>query len=604
MARTSKAVQEINGILKPDEMAAWVSDKFVKWRGGQMEWMDQTKELRDYIFQTSTRDTTNKQLPWKNSTSVPKITQLRDNLHANYHAALFPHDNWFKWEAATKDSQSRTNAKLIEAYMRQKIRESGFKQAVSKAIYDYIDYGNAFGEVAYQADIHQTEDGLSIPVYVGPKLFRISPYDIYFDLTAENFSDAGKVTRRVVSMGSLQRAMIENPDEFGWVAEALSDTMERRNWLKAYGDGDIDKSQGHQIDGFANRSEYYSSDMVELLEYEGDVYDAGAGELMTGRRIIVIDRRKVVYNEPFKSWLGKSNKEHVAWRDRPDSLYGMGPLDNLVGMQYRLDHLENLKADVFDQIAHPVVYQKGYVEEWDWGPGERIFGDVDSDVRVLSPDSTALNAEFQIDKLMRNMEVLCGAPSEAMGIRTPGEKTAFEVQELQNAAGRIFQQKVQKFEEQFLEPLLNQMLECARRNMNAVEIVKVLDDDFAVAQFEKITPEVLKQRGKLYPMGARHFAKQAQTVQNLFGFLNSAAYNDPAVNSHISGQKIAELLQEHLGLEQYELVQPNIRIAEQMQTQSIALQAQQQNAGEVANEAFPTGGLEAEIEEEEELPVA
>lgn len=599
MARTSKAVQEIRGVLKPDDLAGWVSDKFVQWRGDQMKWLDQSKELRNYIFQTSTQNTSNSSLPWKNSTSVPKLTQLRDNLHANYYAALFPHDNWFKWEGDTKDAEARSNARLIEAYMRQKIRESDFKKVVSKAIYDYIDYGNAFGEVEYQADIHQTEDGPSIPVYVGPRVFRISPYDIYFDITASNFKDAGKVTRRIVSLGSLKRAAVENPMQFGWVEEAINDTMERRNFLKAYGDSDIDKSEGFQIDGFGSLSEYYSSDMVEILEYEGDTYDIDSNELKTGRRVIVIDRRRVVYDEPIQSWLGQSNKEHVAWRDRPDSLYGMGPLDNLVGMQYRLDHLENLKADVFDQIAHPVVYQKGYVEDWDWGPGARIFGDVDSDVRVLSPDGTALNAEFQIDTLMRNMEVLAGAPSEAMGIRTPGEKTAFEVAELQNAAGRIFQQKIQKFEEQFLEPLLNQMLASARRNMNGVEVVKIINDDLAVAQFERITPEVLNQKGKLYPIGARHFAKQAQTVQNLFGFLNSAAYADPAVNAHISGKKIAELLQEHLGLEQYELVQENIRIAEQSQTQNLALTAQQASAEEVASSAFPVD----EIPDEEEVVV-
>jgi hypothetical protein len=41
----------------------------------------------------------------------------------------------------------------------------------------------------------------------------------------------------------------------------------------------------------------------------------------------------------------------------------MGPLDNLVGMQYRIDHLENLKADVFDLIAFPPLKIKGYVED-------------------------------------------------------------------------------------------------------------------------------------------------------------------------------------------------------------------------------------------------
>lgn len=583
MARTSKSVQEVNGILKPDDLASFVSMKYTAWRGDCQKWLDQSKELRNYLFQTSTEDTTNKQLPWKNNTSVPKLSQLRDNLHANYYAALFPHDDWFRWEAADKNSADRETARLIESYMRQKIRESGFKQAVSRALYDYIDYGNSFAEVTYEQELHTDGEGKSTLVYSGPRLQRISPYDIYFDLTADDFKNAGKVTRRVVSMGSLQSAYAQSPEAFPWVPSALAECKQTRKTLNAYGESDIDKSEGFQIDGFGALSSYYSGDMIELLEYEGDLYDAEKDEILSGYRIIVMDRRKVVLKEPYDSWLGRSNKEHVSWRPRPDNLMGMGPLDNLVGMQYRLDHLENLKADVFDQIAHPITVVYGMVEDFEWGPGERIYADVDARVDILRPDATALNAEFQMDKLMMNMEELAGAPRQAMGIRTPGEKTAFEVQALENAAGRIFQQKIQKFEEEFVEPLLNQMLEVARRNIGPAETVKVFNDDYAIQEFLRITPEVLNQRGKLYPVGARHFAQRAQTVQNLLGFINSAAYQDPSVNSHISGKRIAAIMEELLGLDKYELVQDNIRIAEARESQAMQAQAQEEVAGEIAD---------------------
>ena len=596
MARTSKAVQEVSGILRPDDMASFVVNRYVTWRGDCSKWLDQSKELRNYLFQTSTEDTTNAKLPWKNSTSVPKLAQLRDNLHANYYSALFPNDNWFKWEAASTEAADRETARLIESYMAQKIRESDFKQAVSRALYDYIDYGNAFGEVSHQTSVHTNESGENTLVYSGPKLHRISPYDIYFDVTASTFTDSGKITRRISSLGSLQAAFEEDPTGFSWVPSAIEDAIATRKTLNSYGDSDIDKSEGFQIDGFGNLSSYYSSDMVELLEYEGDTFDMETGELQTGRRVIVMERRKVVYDEPFESWLGKSNKEHVNWRPRPDNLMGMGPLDNLVGMQYRLDHLENLKADVFDQIAHPMIVVKGMVEDFEWEPGGRIYSDLDSDVQVLRPDATALNAEFQMDKLMVNMEEMAGAPRQAMGIRTPGEKTAFEVQSLENAAGRIFQQKIQKFEEEFVEPLLNQMLEVARRNIGATEVVKVLNDDFAVQEFLKITPDTLNQRGKIYPIGARHFAQQAQIVQNLLGFINSAAYQDPAVSTHISGKKVAEIMEEHLGLGKFELVQDNIRIAEGQESQALAAQTQENVVGQIADrQAIDDQAEEAEV---------
>lgn len=597
MARTSKKVQEINGILIPEDTATFVVNKYVSWRNLRVDWNDQMVELRNYLFQTDTTQTQNRTLGWKNSTSIPKLTQIRDNLHANYISALFPTDDWFKWEPATQDAATKQTATLIEAYMKQKIRESEFKTVISEALYDYIDYGNAFGEVTYENDTHTTPSGTTVAVYSGPKAHRISPLDIYFDQTASSFKDAAKTTRTLVSMGSLLVAS-ENDPAFEWVKDALANTKRVRMALNMYGDSDIDKSRGFELDGFGSLSTYYSSDMVELIEYEGDTFNVKTGEIQTNRRIIVMDRREVVFDEPMDSWLGRSNKEHVGWRLRPDNLMAMGPLDNLVGMQYRLDHLENLKADVFDQIAHPVVYQKGMVEDWDWGPGARIFGDVDSDVQVLAPDAIALNAEFQQEKLMQNMEQLVGAPREAMGIRTPGEKTAFEVAELQNAAGRLFQQKITWFEEHFVEPLLNQMLESARRNINALEVIRVLDDDFAVQQFLQVTPEIIGSKGKLYPIGARNFAKEAQVTQNLLGMLQSPAYTDPAVVTHISGFKIAELMQQSLGLKKFDLVENNIRITEQQQTQQLASQAQEENVGDIFDRG-ETQDQAASLEEEE-----
>jgi len=49
----------------------------------------------------------------------------------------------------------------------------------------------------------------------------------------------------------------------------------------------------------------------------------------------------------------------------------MGPLDNLVGMQYRLDHLENMGADIWDFSGYPVQKIKGFVEDYVWQPGKR-----------------------------------------------------------------------------------------------------------------------------------------------------------------------------------------------------------------------------------------
>ncbi len=574
-----KRVLDFTNIASEDSLACGIALIYQKWRSARNVWETEKLELRNYLFATDTTQTTNATLPWKNSTTIPKLCQIRDNLHANYMSALFPNDRWFKWEAATKESADKVKARVIEAYMRNKLEQADFRNTVSQWVLDYIDFGNCIADVSFEEEYHETKDGLFLPTYIGPKAHRISPFDIVFDITARTFEDSPKITRTLVSLGDLRKLQrVSSDDE--WIQQAFQKAFDVRSAINHSGYDDVKKSSGLSVDGFGSWLEYYNSGSVEILEFEGDFYDQNADVLLENYRITIIDRDTIVRKEPMPSWFGRSNKRHAGWRQRPDNLLAMGPLDNLVGMQYRVDHLENLRADVFDQIALPPVYQKGFIEDWEWGPGERIYGDVESDIKILAPDTTALNADFQINQLMNTMELMAGAPREAMGIRTPGEKTAFEVQQLQNAASRVFQNKIQHFEHTFLEPVLNVMIEEARRNLREPDVIRTLDPDFGAAEFITITPDDLKAKGKLIPIGARHFAQQAQIVQNLENLGSSALYADPSVNVHISGKRIAKLLEEQLNLDEFELVRADVRVAEAADTQRATQTAQDQVAQE------------------------
>ena len=279
-------------------------------------------------------------------------------------------------------------------------------------------------------------------------------------------------------------------------------------------------------DGFGDYYEYLTGDTVELLDFYGNLYDSKTGKLEKNVIVTVVDRCKIVRNEPNPSWLGTVPIRHCPWRVRQDNLYGMSPLANLVGLQYRIDHLENLKADVFDLVAFPLLKIKGNVEEFQYKPGATIFCGDEGDVAFLSPDAQALNADMQINLLEARMEELAGAPKEAMGIRTPGEKTAFEVQKLDNAASRIFQNKITYFERNLLEPVLNDMLEVAKRNLDTYDIVRTVEPETNVVLFEEINKELLSGQGKMVAQGARHFAEKNNLLQNLVQASNTALMQD------------------------------------------------------------------------------
>ena len=579
---------DLDGIIDPHALAVDIASRWSTWNNARSGKVEEWKELRNYLYATDTRTTSNNKLPWSNSTTTPKLTQISDNLHANYFAALFPQKRWMKFEAEDAASDVKIKRDIIQSYMENKLRQSDFINTTSKLINDYIQYGNCFATVDYQRKITEYEDGDRVVNYVGPKLVRISPYDICFNPVAAEFADTPKIIRSVLTLGEVQR-MAESGVNKEYMSEIFNKMLVNRSSAQG-ADVDSTKSQAFVADGFSNISEYYESNYVEMLTFYGDIYDTETGKFLNNRIITVVDRSYVINNEENPSWLGRDPIFHVGWRDRPDNIYSMGPLDNLVGMQYRIDHLENLKADVFDQIAYPVLKIRGDVEDFDFEPNARIYLGDEGDVGYLVPDSTALNADFQIREIEAKMEMMAGAPREAMGIRSAGEKTAFEVSQLMTAAGRIFQHKTAHFERVFLEPILNAMLEVSRRNMDYEDVAKVLNEDTGLYFFTEITREDLKANGKIVPMGARHFAERAQRVQNLTQ-MYQLKLSDPTVAAHLSGKEFARLMADELG--EPALFSENISVTEQMETQKVALdaqvefEAQQEEASEQGMEELP-----------------
>jgi hypothetical protein len=567
---------DIEQIIDPDNLAVEIANKWNTWNKLRQDWIEQSKELRNYVYATDTTTTANAILPWSNTTTTPKITQIADNLHANYFATLFPQQKWMKWEADSRDAAVKAKRDIIQSYMENKVRQSDLLNTVSDLIQDWILYGNCFAMVEWEDGFVTKEDGEYIPKYTGPKVVRISPYDICFNPTASSFEDSPKIIKSIKSLGEIKR-MIDADPKNKYLSKVFDKMLGARQTISS-SEGHIDKGEGFVADGFSNIQQYYESDYVEILTFYGDVYDQESGEFMSDRVITIVDRAYVLDNQENPSWLGKSPIFHSGWRNRPDNLYSMGPLDNLVGMQYRIDHLENLKADVFDQIAYPILKVKGDVEDFDFEPGARIYMGEEGDVGYMAPDATALNADMQIQILEAKMEEMAGAPKQAMGIRTPGEKTAFEVQTLQNSASRIFEHKAAHFERTFLEPMLNTMLETARRYMNRADVVRVSDEDIGVLKFLEITREDITATGKIVPIGARHFAERARRIQNLIQ-LSAVKAQDPTVAPHLSGKELARIIAYELG--EPTLYGENITISEQLETQKMAQEAEMLNEEEL-----------------------
>jgi len=568
-------VLELENILSPDLLATRLTERYIAWDTLRNAWKVDKEEIRRYIYATDTSTTSNANNPWKNRTTIPKLCQIRDNLYSNYTATLFPKRKWLVWEANERDSNDVSKRDSIVNYMSWAIEQPTFKHEIDKIILDYIDFGNCFATVEW-TDHRVQQDSMTQAGYVGPSIRRISPLDMVMNPIAEDFQSSPKFVRSIVSMGELRNLLERmSTDENRAEYQELYDYLKNVRYHARTFEGDwAQRDRLYAVDGFTSFRAYLLSDYCEVLTYYGDWYDHYTDEFQKNRVITVVDRHKLIGNKPNPSFFGQPPIYHVPWRKRQDNLWGMGPLDNLVGMQYRLDHLENMAADIWDLTAYPVQMVKGFVEDFVWQPGEKIFTSDEGTVELVQPDISIMQAESKMAMLAETMEKMAGAPGEAMGFRSPGEKTKYEVQRLENASARIFQNKINQFEEQMVEPLLNAMLELARRNLSEAITIKVFDDELKTATFQTLTVEDITGVGRIKPIAARHFAEQAELIQNLTALTGSNLW--PSVQPHFSGIKLAKILEHTFDLTDYEVVLPFVALAEQAEGQAQIQVLQQQ----------------------------
>lgn len=554
-----------------DIMASLISSFWTQWSSASNKNKTMWGEILRYVYATSTADTTNAfAAPWSNTTHRPKLANIFDTLTINYDSAQFPNADWLIWEGSDAEGATKKKRQIVESYMRTKhnIPASRFREVQLKLEEDWVIFGNAFCQVDY---IHElVEDpftGLLTTSYVGPKTSRIDPRDIVFNPLASSFAESPKIIRSLFTMGELARIIQERPDQQHF-QKILDVAQSNRGKIRQFDQGDTEKDILLQFDGFGTASQYFDSGLVEVLDFYGDIYEESTGTFRKNHVITVVDRFSLVRDEPVQTWTGRPHIFHVGWRNRSDNLWAQGPLDNLVGLQYRIDHLENARADAFDQMIDPDIVFSGDVEDIVQVGGARHYYIAETgNVQHLRPDTTVLNADLQIQELTEAMELFALAPREALGIRSPGEKTAFEVSELSTASGRAFQHKVLQYS-RFLGEINNAELEVSVRNMDSTDVIQITDDDTGAESFRTITKADITANGRLVPVGARHFARNAQLIQNLTQ-LQLGPLSDPEVAQHFSSLGLAELYQELLDLNgaRKKLVTPYKRVEERLEAQ-------------------------------------
>lgn len=568
---------DINHDIETDSLAENISNKWKTWLDARAPWEERYRKVLQYLYSTTT-DTIYGQAsnPWSSNVHIPKLTQLRDVLITYELESLFSLQEYYTFEGFTKDANTIKNRALIRDLLRDMLEKGDLRKITESLVADYIDAGNCFTMPVWVSDYIDDPKGFKKLYWEGAKALRINPLDIVFDPTAGDFKDSPKIIRTVMSLGELALAAEKDPV----MKKGFDKAMKiRQDIMTAMTNGDTIKGDEISIAGFGNWSAYVSSDVVELLTFYGTIYDVVKNELHKNVKIVIMDRRVILTEEDLEPLCGYNFIFKGGYRDRKDILWSMSPLENLLGMQARIDFLENKRSDCYDATVNPVKLIRGNVDMPDSvGPGDEIRMDADCDVRYLAPDTSILTADTLIDRYEIKMEEFVGSPKEVLGLRTPGEKTMFEVNQLMTAATRIFQRQIRKFELDVFEPLINALFQLYLRKKAGQTIqLKVWDSDSEVYRFQEVQVDTINNLGRVKVIGSTTYQDRAQIAQALQMLGQNPLFLDEVVRNNFSPATLGQIFSFVSGLDRFpELFKKDQRLFEITEQQKLVEQLSQQ----------------------------
>lgn len=578
--------------IQGDGLAKKIAMDWTSFRSSLDPYFENIKELTEYLYAGDTRSTSNANKGgegsgWMHSTHTPILKHIRNNLTSQYMKNLFSSRDWMDLEDGTMEDQDLENIDKIKGYLETKHRLSGFETVVKEQLRnDLLTKGVLFGQVTWRDEKHiHPRTGELQQGYLGPELLRIRPEDIAFNIQATSFYNTHKIVRSIKTMGELLRDKEERPD-LGYIDEAIEKAKKCRLHTKGGNKFSEDWRKHHQfnLDGFHAWEDYFNSGEVEILEFYGDLYDESSDTFYKNHVITVIDRLFVLRAEPLDTWSGRPHIFMSAWEPRMDNLWGQGPLEPLVGMQYMINHLRNGVADAIDQVLFPKWKKKGSVkmpENINMPNAVFAIDELEGDIEPLRPDTTFLTALPEINSLRAEMELYAGSPSETVGIRSPGEKTLGEVQMLSDNANAVFWDKIMDFERNYLTKVIQAELELASTYLNTTDSITMVGED-GTKEIMEIDRSDITTNGRVIAVGASHFIEKSKRIANLTAVLPLLA-GVPSTMSHVSSISLAKHIEEALDIKDGSIVQAFIALEEQAEMEQKMDQLREDQQRELEN---------------------
>jgi len=582
---SGESATALGGFVTPAEKAEFVTRLWTEWDAARDPAISKWREIEAYRYATDTNSLPNAKGAFTHSTHMPVAAAIAQDLEAILLQVVMPHEDWFTFEPMDALAARKDQRKTIVSYLKNRHALNGYTDEVAKLRSDLVTYGNCFSQVFHANESRGEQGG-----YVGPRVRRISPYDIAFDPTAVDFSCTPKVIREIITLGELKRR-----GDAGLLDSETVDKLLHGRGNFANSDAGEDKNEQYVPLGFGTYQQYIQSGFIELLWFYGDVYDQENIELHESQIVVVADSEEVLLEDTIKTSTGKPHIFQSVWQKLPDNLWGQGPLENIIGLNYQVNHRENAKSEALDRLIYPDKIYQGDVEE--------MYDDETGQMTYLAPEGggvqeLAINTQFfsfdlHIDRLQHSARAAARLPSDLTGFRSQGEKTLGEVTALTEGGMRGFIDKAADFERSSLEKHLGAEIELAYDNFGSAFKVPNKNEGGFIEMLN-VTKEDLAVNGVLIPRGAKRFARKNQMLSTLTQL--SATPLAQVISLHTSGKGATELVNELLETHDTGLFEEFAQILEQGEAQQIMNQVEQSNAMQASQPSLEEQMITNELE--------
>ena len=562
--------------MHKEDLASYVLSRYEIFQNARSEvedsWLEcwakylNTPETEGYLKSSALKRVGDVEVNWRHRLSSGKAYEAVETVLGYLMSATFPNRDWFGVEPvvpAAVDEDNLQVARLIKKHLTNKLDESGFKSqwatflrvltitgTAVMAIPWRTEYNNrrvrsktvdpATGEETYIAE------EVAYNVYDAPKLEVLSNFDVYVDPTVGDPNEGDFIRKFTKTKAELLQLIDEGVYDFP--KEDVLKISSDNGW-------DLSNTHKHTLKTFEgiDTQPWSPSELVELIEFWGDVYDNETGECIKDQVVTLLNGEVIAWEDnPF--WCGKPFIIGT-YSKTGNSPYGFGGVQPVLGMLHELDIVTNQRLDNLELAINNMwtLRSDGVLqpEEVYTEPGRVLLVGDHGDLQPLTQQNQAWAVTYQEAGLLeQSIDKSFGTGNYiSSNQQRSGERvTATEVAAVREAGGNRLSTVHKHIEETALIPFLAKLFSLVQQFTIAPVTVRVAGDGADEYNYFELEPTDLNMQVKLRPVGSDNVIERREYVQSRLEFVQSIS-GIPEVAAKLNMDKFLTDLLNHWGFD-------------------------------------------------------